>query len=138
MKKTKEHFTYFMWVSALDCDPPHSLNLSTGSRDLTKVEGLVKEFINNNGFNISYPALVGYPLDSKIQLLSGTHRHEAAKRTGYKLPITMFLRSYVEAYWGTNNWINILQDISVIELSSLPRYKDKPPGLLERYQPNEL
>lgn len=63
-----------------DCIPPHGLALTVGSRDSLKVERLMIAFMRE-GFDPKEPALVGYPDGSgKVQLLSGTHRHEAAKR----------------------------------------------------------
>lgn len=132
----KYDMKYCTWLSASDCDPPHGLDLSHGSRDSKKVEGLVKDFLNAAHFDVNYPALVGYPLDGRIQLLSGTHRHEAARRTGYKLPVSIFLRSYVEGYWGTGTWADLIADIPVKDLDKLfEGFSDVPPGLDERYQP---
>lgn len=125
----------YTWLSPNDCDPPHGLNLSPGSRDSEKVQGLADAFVDKDGFDEDYPALVGYPLDGRIQLVSGTHRHEAAKRTGFYLPVTLFLRSYIEAYWGTKRWLNVLEDIPVKELRVSSQAPDVPPGLSERYSP---
>lgn len=65
------------------------------------------------------PALVGYPLDGRIQLLSGTHRHLAAKQAGILLPVTLWLRSDVEKMWGTDLWPTVIKDISVRNLISV-------------------
>ncbi len=119
-----------IWLDPKDCDPPHSLNLEPGSRDSLKVEGLVEAF--QVGFDTTKPALVGYPLSGRIQLLSGTHRHEAALRVGIQLPVTLFLRSYVEATWGTIHWTKVMRDISVNDLEAMETGVDVPPGLDER------
>lgn len=99
-----------------DCLPPHGLDLSPGSRDSIKVEQLYDAFMKN-GFDPKMPALVGYPDESKkIQLLSGTHRHEAATRANILLPVKIILRSTVEAAWGLEQWKSVIADIPVHEL----------------------
>jgi len=103
-----------VWVDPQDCLAPHSLDMDT-DRDSNKVENLRQQF-EKGGFDPSYPALVGYPLDNKIQLLSGTHRHLAAKQANILLPVTLWLRSDVERMWGTELWDTIIQDIPVEEL----------------------
>jgi hypothetical protein len=115
MKETR-YARLYIWVDPDDCDPPHTLDLTPGSRDLLKVDMLTEAFIQH-GFNINEPCLVGYPLDGRIQLLSGTHRHEAAKRAEIKLPVHLVLRSIVEACWGNEDaWTKLIRDIPVREL----------------------
>lgn len=115
-----------------DCDPPHGLDLTDGSRDSLKVERLTEAFISN-GFDPNEPALVGYPLNGRVQLATGTHRHEAAQRAGILLPVNMKLRSQVEAMWGTPEWAKLIEDIKVrdLELAPVPE-GGEPPGLDER------
>lgn len=115
-----------------DCNPPHGLDLAPGSRDTLKVEALTEAFARD-GFDPKMPALVGYPLNGRIQLASGTHRHEAAKRAGIRLPVTIKLRSVVEAAWGTPAWQALIQDIAVesLERAEVSEYRDVP-GLDER------
>jgi ParB/Sulfiredoxin domain len=115
-----------------DCEPPHSLDLSPGSRDEIKVMELANVF-EEHGFDPNYPALVGYPKDGRVQLLSGTHRHEAAKWSNIKLPVMMLLRSTVEATWGTPEWKKLISDIPVkdLELTEVKEGTDLP-GLDER------
>lgn len=130
--------SFITWLDPSDCNPPHGLDLSPGSRDTLKVEDLESQFCES-GFDKTKSALVGYPLEGKIQLLSGTHRHEAAVRAGIKLPVTLFLRSYVEAYWGTEMWPTMLQDISVSELLSWDTGESlPPPTLIEQEKVMEL
>ena len=116
-----------------DCDPPHGLDLTPGSRDSLKVEMLTEAFLKN-GFDPNEPALVGYALSGRIQLLSGTHRHEAARRTGIMLPIKMHLRSIVEAAWGMPGWLEkLIVDVSVKDLEhAIVPPPVPPPGLDER------
>jgi hypothetical protein len=107
-----------IWIDPSDCDPPHSLDMSS-EHDYTKVEMLLSKFLYE-GFDKNYPALVGYPLEKRIQLLSGTHRHMAAKIAGVKLPVTLWLRSDIEERWGTDLWDATISDIPVKELESYP------------------
>lgn len=122
---------HYVLLDPSDCDPPHGLDLEPGSRDSIKVEFLTNCFLKD-GFDPDQPALVGYPRDGRIQLLSGTHRHEAAKRANIKLPVTLKLRSIVEAAWGTPAWDELIQDIPVKDLEHSPVINAPPPGLDER------
>lgn len=101
-----------------DCDPPHGLDL-TRPRDANKVNDLAEAFAAS-GFDRDKSALVGYPLDGRIQLLSGTHRHRAATLTGERLPVTLWLRSDVEESWGDlDRWRRLMTDIPVRELEAV-------------------
>lgn len=102
-----------------DCIAPHGLDLTPGSRDSIKVDWLTDAF-REDGFNPSEPALAGYPCEGKIQLVKGTHRHEAATRAGILLPVTIILRSVVEAAWGTAKWNDLMEDIPVKNLELIP------------------
>lgn len=109
---------FFVWLHPDDCTPPHGLDMQS-RRDANKVDMLREAFLKD-GFNMSMPALVGYPKDGKIQLLSGTHRHMAAQQAGILLPVTMWLRDDVERLWGTDEWSRLIQDIPVNNLKELP------------------
>lgn len=123
---------HYILVDPTDCDPPHPLDLTVGSRDSLKVERLTEAFVKD-GFDPRMPALVGYPLNGRIQLLSGTYRHEAAKRAGIMLPVTMKLRSIVEAAWGTPKLDQLIADIPVEDLELAPVQRPVlAPGLDER------
>jgi len=121
----------YVLLSPEDCDPPHKLDLSPGSRDSIKVDWLTEAF-TKEGFSKQHSCLVGYPLNGRVQLLSGTHRHEAAKRAHIRLPVKMVLRSLVEAYWGTDNWADLIKDIPVEELELAIVRDTVPPGIDER------
>lgn len=113
---------YVVYVNPLDCDPPHGLDLSS-RHDWDKVAYLANCFARD-GFDESYPALVGYPLNGRIQLLSGTHRHYAAIRTDTKLPVTLWLRSYVQRAWGTDKWPKLIADLPVSVLKQYNANED--------------
>jgi hypothetical protein len=108
------------WVHPNDCDPPHGLDL-TAPHDYEKVNMLVEAF-STYGFDKSKSALVGYPREGRVQLLSGTHRHEAAKRAGIALPVMFWLRSAIEESWGElDDWRKVMQDIPVAALETWTR-----------------
>lgn len=107
------------WVSPHDCDPPHGLDLES-RHDAEKVGRLVFAF-DHLGFDRSKPALVGYPLNGRIQLLSGTHRHLAAQIAGIDLPVVLWLGSDVERAWGRDPWFDLMRDIPVAELETWTR-----------------
>lgn len=111
---TQRTAQFVLWVDPNDCVAPHSLDMDS-ARDANKVENLKQQF-EKHGFDVNYPALVGYPLDGKIQLLSGTHRHLAAKQAKVPLPVTLWLRSDIERMWGTELWDKAIQDIPVKDL----------------------
>lgn len=120
-------------LHASDCDPPHGLDLTPGSRDSLKVEFLEEAF-RERGFDKNHPALIGYPLNGRIQLASGTHRHEAARRAEIQLPVRIVLRSWVEAFWGKEEWFTrVMPDIPVkdLERAEVTEGGDVP-GLDER------
>lgn len=122
----------YVLVAPEDCDPPHGLDLTPGGRDDTKVQWLMEMFARD-GFSMKHSALVGYPLNGRIQLLSGTHRHEAAKRAHIRLPVRMHLRSVVEAAWGTEAWAALIEDVPVEDLELMEvKEGGEPPGLDER------
>ncbi len=102
-----------IWLSPQDCVAPHGLNRG----DLNKVKWLYDLFVED-GFDENKSALIGYPLEGKIQLLSGTHRHKAAELADIKLPVSLWLRSDIEACWGGPQWFEIMQDIPVKWLTS--------------------
>lgn len=109
---------YIVWVHPSDCVPPHGLDMSS-EHDAGKVAWLRQQF-ETSGFDRRFPALVGYPIDGKLQLLSGTHRHEAARQSDMLIPVSVWLRSDVEEIWGTNLWPTVIKDIPVCELESAP------------------
>lgn len=103
-----------IWVEPDDCVPPHGLDMRH-PHDADKV-AMLEDLFRIHGFDTRMPALVGYIVDGRIQLLSGTHRHLAAQRAGILLPVTLWLRSDVQATWGTELWGQVIADIAVDDL----------------------
>ena len=57
------------------------------------------------------PSLVGYPLDGRVQLLSGTHRLAAARHLGWLgVPVRILTREAVERAWGTDAWRDVMRE----------------------------
>jgi hypothetical protein len=130
--KDARYVRTYTLLHPLDCEPPHGLVLAPGSRDELKVARLAAAF-SLEGFNSWEPALVGYPLGARVQLLTGTHRREAALRSGILLPVSLWLRSYVEAAWGTDKWATIIEDVPVCQLERvLVSAPSRPPALEDR------
>ena len=77
----------FKWVPSEACNPPHRVSRPE------QVEQL-RESISSKGWNGHY--LVGYQLNNRIQLLSGTHRHAAAA----KVPVVVWPESTIRESWG--------------------------------------
>lgn len=109
-----------IWLSTEDMDPPHGIDMSS-VRDSEAVFAMVRDF-ETHGFDKSRPALIGYPLNGRIQLLSGSHRYVAAQLTGTKLPVTLWLQSDIHGSWGSlEEWARVMRDIPVAELETWTR-----------------
>ena len=81
-------------LSPDECMPPHS----------AKREEVVVSLANyfyNKGWGRGFPALLGYPWEGKIQLLSGSHRWAAAKMAGLeKVPVLVYPYETIDKAWG--------------------------------------
>ncbi len=71
-----------IWVKARACDPPH------GVTHPDKMFLLYRQF-HKHGWAENEPALVGYEIDRRIQLLSGSHRWEAARLADIYIPVVI-------------------------------------------------
>ena len=96
-----------IWLDPVDCDQPHP------SCHADKLATLLEAF-RRDGFDRTHPALIGYPLEGRVQLLSGAHRFEAARRLGMKLPVVLWLRSSIEVAWGDlDKWAQVMEAVPV-------------------------
>jgi hypothetical protein len=77
---------------------------------MEQVDILAQQF-TEAGWSRSCPALVGYRWDGSIQLLSGSHRWEAAKRAGIKVPVVLVPFERIERAWGIDlaEWSAIMR-----------------------------
>lgn len=97
------------WVLPQDCDPPHGITHDK-TYELLIEAFLKKEGYPGSGWDTKEPVLIGYPLDGRIQLLSGSHRWAAAKDAGIKIPVLMRQRSVIEASFGLlSEWEKIMK-----------------------------
>jgi hypothetical protein len=69
-----------LWVEPGLCDPPHKVSRENQVRKLS-------EQFSKNGWDADKPALIGYPLNHRIQLLSGSHRWAAAVDVLDRIPV---------------------------------------------------
>ena len=92
-----------IWVNPWDCDLPHRV-----ARQHQVVE-LAEQFVAS-GWDPEKPALVGYQLDDRLQLLSGTHRCAAARLAGLKrIPVLVWRQDIIEDSWGKlRKWKRIM------------------------------
>ncbi len=128
----KRYARRYVLLHPTDCDPPHGLDMSPGGRDDLKVRRLEQSFAES-GFDPDEPALIGYPLNGRIQLLSGTHRHSAALRANIMLPVVLTLSSVVQAAWSTPDWEHVIADVPVKNLELVEvEAVSLPPGIDER------
>lgn len=99
------------WLQWRVCDPPHRVTNEQHRDDL--IEAL------RAGWN--GPALVGYELGDKCQLLSGSHRHDASRILDRLMPVRLFNRSVpTEAYGDLDKWRAMMDSAPHIELSWEP------------------
>ena len=85
-------------VAPEDCDPPHRVGRPE------QVIELQTEFATN-GWSPSEPALVGYAINGRIQLLSGSHRWAASCGILDRIPVTLVASRLVDECWGDiNEW----------------------------------
>lgn len=81
------------WLDPASCEPPH------GVTHPEKHYELVREF-RQRGWSRAHPVLVGYEIDNRVQLLSGSHRWAAAHDACIKIPVVIKPRSVVFHAWG--------------------------------------
>lgn len=91
----------FYFLHPLTCDPPHRISHEE------KLADLADEFVTN-GWSPEHPVLIGYVLDGRVQLLSGTHRHAAANYACIALPVLLRPYAEIEQAWGTEHWAEIM------------------------------
>ncbi len=87
-----------IWVDPSECDPPHRLTHEDRY-------WMLRESLSADGWKIEHPTLLGYRIMDRIQLISGTHRHAAAKDEQMKLPVALKPMSEIERIWGTDEWL---------------------------------
>lgn len=84
----------FAWVNPVICDAPHRVS------HIEKMEQLL-ESLAQSGWGINCPALIGYLLGKRVQLLSGSHRIEAARRARLLyVPVVVRTNEQVIEAWG--------------------------------------
>jgi ParB-like chromosome segregation protein Spo0J len=83
-----------------DCDPPHRVTHPE------KLNWLISE-LTVKGWKGR--VLIGYKLDGRVQLISGSHRYEAAKRLSLKLPVLLYPYDYITAIYGTDEWLFLVR-----------------------------
>ncbi len=82
-----------LWVRPEACQPPHVV------AHLAFRDHLVEEF-QARGWDPGQQPLAGYPDGTGIQLLTGSHRWDAALRAGIRVPVLLYSREAVAAVWG--------------------------------------
>jgi hypothetical protein len=74
------------------------------------VVDLANEFAEK-GWNLEKGPLIGYPgFEGNVQLLSGSHRYEAAKMAGLDIPVQLYSRQEIyDAYGDLSRWREIME-----------------------------
>jgi hypothetical protein len=97
-----------IYVHPNQCIPPHKVTHEE------KLEKLIHS-IQNNGWD--GPSLLGYVLDDKIQLISGSHRWAAMDFLDFLIPVDLKDFSYVHCVYGTKEWEDLMISANPIKLS---------------------
>ena len=91
------------WLPTGACFPPHRVVQPS------QVAELASQF-REGGWDMSQPALIGYPYGEGIQLLSGTHRHAAAMEAGIRVPVKIVPYSEVWNSFGhLERWLDLMK-----------------------------
>lgn len=101
----------FIWATPDACDPPHKITKPD------QVEAIAKSLLEDGWIG---NALVGYRCGQRVQLLSGTHRHAAARAAGnVALPVVVWQEDDVwKAFGDEVQWELIMHSGDVMESSS--------------------
>lgn len=98
--KVKEQVLPPKWFNPLYLDPPHEVT----SPDRVAV---LAASMSVHGW-VGDP-LVGYILDNRLQLLSGTHRRAAAIIAKIRVPVILYTHAYIfEAYGDLDKWRKVM------------------------------
>lgn len=95
------------WIQWDACDPPHRVT------HYSKLAELVKSFAAK-GWNGQ--ALIAYPFEGRLQLLSGSHRHEAARLVDIRIPVILHSYEFIKHLWGTDLWIDLMNNAPVARM----------------------
>lgn len=96
------------WIEPSLCDPPHKVTHPEKFIDLCGA-------FCGEGWDINEPPLLGYPIDNKIQLISGSHRWAAALEANIKIPIIVYSYDWIYEIWGSDTWLHILENAKNIK-----------------------
>jgi hypothetical protein len=99
--------TEITWVTPWECAPPHRITHPE------KYYELREQFAKTNRWGADQPALLGYKFlpNEKIQLLSGSHRWQAALDGGLDfIPVAMVPYAYLVGIWGTDEWLDLIKN----------------------------
>lgn len=88
-----------VWMPAEMCAPPHRVTHPDRLADLITA-------IERDGWN--GPMLLGYWLDGKVQLISGSHRWAAATALHRQLPVWLHDYEYIRGIYGTHEWMELM------------------------------
>ena len=99
------------WVNPSLCDAPHSVT------ECERLYNLIDAFLES-GWDLTKPSMIGYWLNGKIQLLSGSHRYEAAVRAKLeKVPVIVrTLLEVQDAYGNLDKWSCIMNKQEEVSL----------------------
>jgi hypothetical protein len=92
----------FKWLNTNLCFPPHRVT------HIEKYE-LLKQKLQDSGWDINCPVLLGYHFSNKIQLISGSHRWAVMNELNQKIPVLIYSYNDIESIYGTDTWIDFVK-----------------------------
>ncbi len=104
----KANLTTVYYVPFDFCEPPHRVTHPDKLMELTK------EF-SQSGFSTSHQPLIGYYDENKIQLITGSHRWAACKKTKRYVPVLLQDKEYLNDIWGSELWVHLCNFNTAIE-----------------------
>jgi hypothetical protein len=109
------------WLHPRLCLPPHRVTHPE------KYEQLLEAF-QSHGWDCGHPVLLGYPWDGKVQLVTGSHRWQAALDAGIDIPVDLRSYGYMRSIWGTERWVTLIStSTSTASLTDLKSCGDMRP-----------
>lgn len=92
-----------------ELDPPHAA-------DPYKT-AVIASALQRFGWLPSEPCVLGYPLEGRTQLLSGSHRWDACRLLDRSMPVVLKSFSEVQEAWGDiDRWAQIMAPIKLCEV----------------------
>lgn len=92
-----------VWIPPYQCAPPHKITHKDKFLELVEQFKII-------GWNLKEPALIGYPFNRGVQLISGSHRWAAAMIANILIPVKIHEYEYIYEIWGKDGWLELIKN----------------------------